>query len=195
MNKLDALAKALEINPVMMINQARPFVQWAKALGIKPTELFRTIVGQFDAADDGRAVPWRVRMRLYVGGMQDAEADTDPDLPPDQDGAEVITGLHSVCFWAADICRTYHSPHDLGATFEDEFVKRIGSIRPTLSRNDGVAAWRIPYKVGGADWLARIDIKREANAPNQVETRGIRALLTDLQSQGYMGIGSGADSQ
>lgn len=185
MSKLDALAKALGVSSADLIDAARPFREWGSRIGVTPLELLKTALRNFDVTNDGRAVDWIARLRLYTGAMEDAEADSDPDLPPDAQGTEVVKGLVSVCYWAAALARNYHQGVDLGLGFEEEFTKRISTVRPALSRNDGVATWRIPYMVNGAKWLARIDLVRQAPAPNAAETVGLRRLLTEIKGQGY----------
>jgi hypothetical protein len=118
---------------------------------------------------DGRAVRWRVRLRLF-DSHDELQADTCPESATDYPGDDVIAGLPAVVDWAESICREFH--HAAGFTVSwithAEKKKRLRSIRPTLSRSGGVAIWRIHYTVDGdGQWLALINVARE-----ETEERG-----------------------
>lgn len=184
MSRLDQMSKALDVDSFALTQAAHIFNEWGKRIGVKPVEIFKTALQSLDASHDGRAVPWRVRLRLFPPDRMDPDADTDPELAPDAPGTDIVHGLHGVSLWAAGILSAYHQSqgHALQPDVTDEFTRRIPSVRPTLSRNEGVAMWRVNYMVNGQAWLARVDLKREQPAANSLYSRGIRDTLTRFHS-------------
>lgn len=123
---------------------------------------------------DGRAAFWRVRFRLYSNAMPDEPmADSDPDLAPDQPGAQVIRGLPAVGSELLILAHAYHGTAALRGLAYDDIARAIRGIRPTLSRRKANghedAVMRIPYNTletfneqsRKRGWLARIDLVRE----------------------------------
>lgn len=99
-------------------------------------------------AGDGRATAYRVRLTLYQNGS--LEADSDPELPMNAPGAEVIYGLQAVGEWAREITQSFHAERKDSPVkgLEDEAIaKSIKSLRPSLSRNKGTHHWRMSYDV------------------------------------------------
>lgn len=184
MSRLEQMAQVLGVDSFDLVQAANPFNEWAKRIGVKPVEIFKTALQSLDASTDGRAVPWRVRLRLFPPDRMDPDADTDPEVAPDAPGSDVVYGLHGVSLWAAGIIAAYHRSqgHAVQDELTQEFLRRIPSVRPTLSRNDGVAMWRVNYMVNGQAWLARVDLKREQAAANSLYSRGIRDTLTRFHS-------------
>lgn len=120
---------------------------------------------------DGRAQRWRVRVRLYnAARMDEPEADSDPDLAPERNGATILAGLPAVADHLAALASGFHKQACAGldaATLRH----KLKSLRPTISRRGGDAVWRVPYRVFQAgdafhgesreqDWLARVDVER-----------------------------------
>jgi hypothetical protein len=110
---------------------------------------------------DRREVQWRVRVRLYLAARHDEpQADSDPDLPPDKPGATLIAGLPGVAEYLATLATGFHEGATVSGLDEATLRHRLKSLRPTLSRRGGDAVWRVKYKAGGTDWLARVDVER-----------------------------------
>lgn len=109
---------------------------------------------------DGRTNRWRVRVRLYDSAHpDDAAADTDPDLKPDEGGTEIIPGLPNVAGYVAEIAAGFHQITCVGLD-GPTMRHKLKGLRPTLSRRGGNAVWRLPYVVNAREWLARVDIER-----------------------------------
>lgn len=111
---------------------------------------------------DGRSAQWRVRVRLYdMRAPDDVQADSDPDEGPKEPGASVIAGLPAVAAYLTELAGLYHAGACEGLG-ESTLRHRLKSLRPTLSRNKGVARWRVPYTVKGTEaWLAVVNVQRE----------------------------------
>lgn len=132
---------------------------------------------------DQRAVPWQVRFRIYSekDGFAEPVADSDPDLPAGELGAEVIRGLPIVGDTAAAMAHEFHNVGPLRGLDQDTLAKKILGLRPTLSRRDGNAVWRLyydtpdtfklaaPHNKGG--WMLRIDLQRQGAARPGAGTR------------------------
>lgn len=108
-----------------------------------------------DYSDDGRAVPWRVRLMLWrIGpqGQEDLIADSDPDAQFTQydvaPGSTLIQGLPAVAVWVNELCVSAHPP---GSVIEGLSVgilqHKIKSLRVSLSNSGGRSMWRIRYSV------------------------------------------------
>ena len=119
---------------------------------------------------DGRAVKWRIRVRLYDMRRDppELEADTEAESP-DQDapGSTICLGLPDVADTLRDLATSFHSSPVLG--LDDATLRhRLKSLRPTLSRRKGNAVWRVPYEVAATfngdpvkfPWMARVDIEK-----------------------------------
>ena len=120
--------------------------------------------------NDGRTVQWRTRIRWYAKGQSDPTEDTDQDLPQDQPGSQIISGLPNVARYLEICTVNIHAPNGESVTGveAETLAHRLKSLRPTLSRNQGKATWRVPYvahHLHGADneWVARVDVERVNN--------------------------------
>lgn len=119
---------------------------------------------------DGRASRWRVRVRLYrAERLDDAIADSDPDLPADTLPATTQHGLPGVAAYLTALASAFHGQACAGLD-RATLSHKLKSLRPTLSRRGGDAVWRVPYSVmehpvgaeaeQSAAWLARVDVAR-----------------------------------
>lgn len=129
---------------------------------------------------DGRAIDWRVRVRLYRAARLDTpEADSDPDLPAAANGATICYGLPGVADHLRALADGFHGQPCAGLD-QETLRHRLNSLRPTLSRRGGNAVWRVPYTVQPPvrdqnrlapehvilrelepqAWLARVDVER-----------------------------------
>lgn len=121
---------------------------------------------------DARAAKWRCRFRLYDQRRpQEPMADSDPELPADQPGTMIITGLPEVAVELGLLAGAFHGTPLLRGLSQQELDRKLRGLRPTLSRRKGNAVWRVPYDTDQtwrdhrdhlAGWLARVDIEREA---------------------------------
>lgn len=120
------------------------------------------------AESDARARRWRVRVRLYNMLQPDEpQADSDPDLAADKPGETVLAGLPEVAHHLAELATQFHGGPCTGLDHAT-LRHRLKSLRPTLSRNDGTARWRVPYSIhqDGAghaeqEWIAAVNVQRE----------------------------------
>jgi hypothetical protein len=121
--------------------------------------------------NDKRAVRWRCRVRLYdmVTDDKSPQADSDPELDPDQPGTEIVWGLKGVADLVIQMAGLYHGTGMLSGLDAATLDAKIPGLRPTLSRRGGNAVWRLPYdtvRTWSADpghepvWLARVDLER-----------------------------------
>lgn len=108
--------------------------------------------------NDGRAVPWRVRIQLFddTGELQ---ADSDHDSPLEAAGETEIYGLPAVAEWLVAVTTEFHGGL-VGGLGRHTLKQKLRSLRPMLSRGDGWAVWRVPYTVMELPWLARVDVRR-----------------------------------
>jgi hypothetical protein len=142
-----ALAGKLPFDPVYKQLLAAFFIA---AKGTAPT------VAEMDA----RTAKWRTRIRLYDAREPDeVMADTDPDLPPGNDGAMVRSGLPAVAEWLAEVATDFHG-ETLGGLDMPTLRHKLKALRPTLSRRGGNAVWRVRYTSSRGEWLARVDVVR-----------------------------------
>jgi len=124
--------------------------------------------------NDNRAAYWRCRFRFYKHGRDEPEQDTDSELPPDAPGTEIIRGLPAVATALLDYARVVHGNVALNGLSTGTLRESLRSLRPTLSRRKGNATWRLLYNTfetftdgkGPPGWLARVDLLREPNPPN-----------------------------
>lgn len=113
--------------------------------------------------NDGRAATYRVRLTLFKDGT--LMADSDPELPMNTAGTEVIKGLAAVGAWARAVAEGYHSQETTGLD-DIAILKSIKSLRPSLSRNSGTHNWRMPYYINDqAQWLMNILVVTEPPEP------------------------------
>lgn len=107
---------------------------------------------------DGRAIRWRVRIRLY-DATDTLVADSDAGAPADAAGQLVVLGLPALADELTALCHTFHGVPCVGLE-RDALLHSVKSLRPTIARRKGNAVWRVSYTVGGREWLARCDIER-----------------------------------
>lgn len=140
--------------------------------------IFRTLIDTLRtiAADgvrsDGRAIPWRCRLRLFdMQGAKHADpvADTDPDKEADQMGETIILSLPAVASWIAELACAHHGGPCSGL---DAFTlrRKLHSLRVQISnRKDGTGCWRLDYSCVDYDkfgakteryMVARCDLER-----------------------------------
>ena len=132
--------------------------------------------------DDARMRPYRARVRLYAArdGFTEPQADTDPDLPADVDGATTVHGLAAVADLVYNAAQDFH--HAQAQMFDAQapvpamagldmtsLRKRLAGLRVSLSRSakdngESRGVWRLRYTVGedgaASDWIARVDVVR-----------------------------------
>lgn len=176
MTDLKSVADALDVAAMTQANilaeaQAMPFpAAWSTLVGEFLKRAKERTPGAVMEAD-GRAARWRVRVRLYnAARMDEPEADSDPDLPADRGGTEIVAGLPGVASHLAVLASTFHKQACAG--LDDATLRhRLKGFRPTLSRRGGEGVWRVPYRIFQAgdafhgdsreqDWLARVDVER-----------------------------------
>lgn len=123
---------------------------------------------------DSRAAYWRCRFRLYRQDQPDEpQADSDPERAADLPGTQIIRGLPAVATELLTLASAFHGTGLLQGLTGEVLRHSLRGLRPTLSRNRGRAAWRLPYDTfetftDGAKkrgWIARVDIVREAQNP------------------------------
>lgn len=130
-------------------------------------EMSRHLGSTPQGAMDSRTAKWRCRFTIYnVNYMDEAQADSDADLPLGQPGSTVIAGLPNVAAEAAELARHFHSGLKLHSLGTEDLAKGLRGLRPTLSRGRGKGTWRINYETTDAldrftKWLMRVDIIRE----------------------------------
>lgn len=122
------------------------------------------------SVDDGRAGWWRFRLRIYDQRLDSSTpiVDSDPALPVDAPGEELVRGLWKLVTDAAAAAHDFHGPGELIGMTQQNLEKKIRGIRPTLSRCEGRATMRIEYDTEESyhafkppRFLARIDILKE----------------------------------
>lgn len=166
------------------------FVHAAAALGIDEAATVAFVSRQLRARrpdgrpwEDARMRPYRARVRLYTArdGFNEPQADTDPELPANADGALIVNGLAAAGALVHDVAHDFHrmtlftlnlqASHDVPPPVivgleVGALNKRLGSLRVSLSRGakdsgESRGVWRLAYTVNGAEWLARVDIARK----------------------------------
>lgn len=83
----------------------------ARAVGISYEAMMKAVIETSKSqARDGRAIDWRVRVRLYgeKDGFEEAFADTDPGADPGAPGETVVSGLPAVASFAVDVAVEHH---------------------------------------------------------------------------------------
>lgn len=107
---------------------------------------------------DKRNTIWLTRLQLSKDG--ELLADSHPDLTPDAFGDWPIAGLHAVANAGRLVALQFHGVEPTG--FDNETIgRRIKSIRVTLHRHKGDAKWKIPYAVGGEEYVLTAIIAKE----------------------------------
>lgn len=93
---------------------------------------------------DGRAIGWYARARFFKGGSEEAFEDSADGLPLGQVPKDhMFEGLPAI---AGQVVRWAHealAPRAIKGLTPGDMRRYTRSIRPTLSRNKGKAAWRI----------------------------------------------------
>jgi hypothetical protein len=116
-------------------------------------------------AGDGRATAYRVRLLLFKDN--ELMADSDSELPLGAPGQDVMYGLQAVGVWARVIAEQFHE-HKAKGLDDEAIAKSIKSLRPSLSRNNGVHNWRMKYDVDDqSEWMANILVVTE-KAPDAI---------------------------
>jgi hypothetical protein len=142
--------------------------QLATDTGLPPNAVLALLLKQTGIivrSVDNRAGRWRFRVFIYSADKpNEVLADSDPEYPLGELGANVAIGLPGVAEETAMLCGAYHSAPCVGLD-ATTLRWRIKSLRPTLSRNHGRATWRIPYSTmedgEPRQWLARVEIQKE----------------------------------
>lgn len=176
MTDLKTAADALDVTAAEQAQaladaQAMPFpVAW-KALAAEFVRRAKERVPDGVGDTDGRAVRWRVRVRLYnTARMDEPEADSDDDLPADKPGTTILSGLPAVAEHLAILASGFHKQPPKGLDM-NTLRHRLNSLRPTISRRGGNAVWRVPYRIlqtahnfsgdtREQEWLARVDVEK-----------------------------------
>lgn len=126
---------------------------------------------------DKRAVQWRCRIRLYdMTAGDEPQADSDPELDAGAMGTVLCAGLKGVADTVIQMAALFHGTPMLKGLDTATLDAKIPGLRPTLSRNEGKAVWRLPYDTlrtwdesgrRAPGWLARVDLERveEVEAP------------------------------
>jgi len=112
------------------------------------------------AERDKRTKRYRIRLFLYHPSGQ-LIADTDPNLARELPGTTVVTSLPGVAEKLNDMVMTHYGQHKLDGVDMPTLLHRVRSLRPTLSRKDGVATWRVPFKMDDMPWRVDVDVRRE----------------------------------
>lgn len=118
-------------------------------------------MGIVESDADHRSRPWRVRVMLF-DEHDDLQADEGGEhgeaFEPASDGP-ILYGLAAVASHIAILCMNYHGecPEELKPQY---LIKKIPSLRPTLSRTAGRVTWRVNYLANGHTWLMRCEIRK-----------------------------------
>jgi hypothetical protein len=91
---------------------------------------------------------------LNPGGFE-AEADTDPDLPPNKIGDTTARGLPQLAEHCADLFHAF-APRLERDDILACFTSRLPTLRTILSRNPGQAVWwNVPVE---GKWVMRVNV-------------------------------------
>lgn len=109
-------------------------------------------------------MPYAIRVRLYCAGA--LEADTDPDLPDGQPGAERCATLADVQRALVELCQAAHGPEIRLLGFGDDAMRayyamlsvRAGAGRPFTYQQGYTALLDTPALRQADAWLAQVDI-------------------------------------
>lgn len=146
--------------------------RFAKEFNVPGDKIYAEIVERLVAnlpqsvqnASDKRATAYRVRLTLFHDN--ELVADSDPELAMNAPGTEVIYGLQAVGVWAREIAYSFHygdGPGPITGLDDEDIAKSIKSLRPSLSRNNGVHNWRMKYDIDDqSEWMANILVVTEA---------------------------------
>lgn len=128
-------------------NQILSLIATEADLAGEHPETLRKAVLEAIAADvspdfrDGRAAPWRVRVRLYdAKDLTTAEADTDPELPGTEPGATEMYGLPRAATFAAETATRYHNAACAGLQ-PAALNRKVSSLRTQLSNGKKDSGW------------------------------------------------------
>ncbi len=158
--QLTALSDALTLSPQKSVELLLRFLLYGSSTLV--------IEHNFDREVDHRQRPWRVRVMLFDGrdalqadegdGRWEVESDNLDAYAPSND-APVLHGLNAVAEHICILATNYHG-HTPEALRTAALIKKIPGLRPTLSRNDGCVTWRVPYELGGQQWVMRAEVRR-----------------------------------
>jgi hypothetical protein len=97
------------------------------------------------------------------GGF-DAEADTDPDLPPNKIGGTTARGLPQLAEHCADLFQAFFPRVDRDDILAC-FTSRLPTLRTTLSRNPGQPIWwNVPIE---GKWVMRVNVVHTDQLPER----------------------------
>lgn len=93
----------------------------------------------------GNGTMWRCRALIYDDrDLGNPEADSDPGLPPEAPGDEVLKGLPAVAAWGCTLARMHHHTPCMGLGKNQ--TRAIQTVRNMLyRRGDGTGVMTIPY--------------------------------------------------
>lgn len=163
---LEALAAAL--GGVSLEWAAELYLRFALHHTVAYKELRVVDTGAFDS----RQRAWRARVMIFAGHGDTAEriADTEPDRQATTGmsyedaygpsaGTQVFLGLSAVASYISRSALEFHGtcPPDL---YTMALVRKIPSIRPTLSRTGGSVCWRVAYTWEGRDYRVQAEVRR-----------------------------------
>lgn len=119
------------------------------------------------AGADGRRGVYLWRLRLYEAEVLDdprfdSQPDSEPLAPPDMTARGFVGIVGGVISCAQSWIGS--NPKFAGLPVQGldslTLAQSIERRRPALSRKGGIVVWRFPLQIGGAAWMARVDIKR-----------------------------------
>lgn len=138
-----------------------------------------------DARADGRAREWRIRLLLYsyAHGLEEPEADTDPDLELGQPGTIIFRGLEAVRIYIAETASKHHDAACIGLD-QNTLKRKERSLRTMMAyRQDGTGTLRADYQVhtayGIRYMMARCDViqvGKEVPVPARKIPGGLRVM-------------------
>lgn len=163
-----SVQKDYEFRLEQLASEIRTIITNAAAqTGLPYETLVKSVITMLDTTGrDGRALQWRVRLRLYdaADGYVNVIADSDDGVPHDQMGATVIHGLPAVASWIAELSAAHHKAPCAGLD-SASLRRKLASLRTQLSyRKDGTGTLRAEYQVMSGERLrymvARCDVER-----------------------------------
>lgn len=109
-------------------------------------------------------MPYAIRVRLYHGDV--LEADTDPELPDDAPGAEVVQDLKASQRALVELCEAFHGPNvqllGFGPDALDAYGARLKSLALMRSRFNYSQGYTVlvdtPEMRSATMWRAQVDI-------------------------------------
>lgn len=119
---------------------------------------------------EGRAIKWRCRLRLYTvtDGFNNPIADSIGSDDPIKPGDEVLPTLPAVVTWMAELAENYHKTTCFGLS-EITLRRKLGKVYNQLTlRGDGQAVLLSDYLANNSRFRARVDLLREDLLPAMV---------------------------